>query len=139
MPELNEIFSKVTEALGAADKGYKILSAKVASQIREIESQKKEIENLKAMKDCSGNFKALVDKLASDGVVDECNAVYFKDNVTDKNVNEFLVKLASAVSPRPFPASPYEMSSIPVNDPTKEEQNKELEACNQKLRALYGK
>ena len=132
MPELNEIFTQVTEALGAADKGYKILSAKVASQ-------SKEIENLKAMKDCSGNFKTLVDKLASVGVVDEYHAVYLKDNVTDSNVNEFLVKLASAANPKPSPASPYEMSSIPAEGYAKEGQNKDLEACNQKLLALYGK
>lgn len=132
MPELKDIFTQVTEALGAADKGYKILSAKVASQSREIES-------LKAVKECSGNFKVLVDKLASVGAVDELNAVYLKDNVTDTNVNEFLVKLANVAAPKQAPASPYEMSTIPVKDASQEEQNKELEACNQKLRALYGK
>ena len=132
MPELKDIFAQVTDALGAADKGYKILSAKVASQSREIES-------LKAVKECSGNFKVLVDKLASVGVVDECNAVYLKDNVTDTNVNEFLVKLANVSAPKQTPASPYEMSTIPVKGKTDEEQNKDLEACNQKLLALYGK
>jgi hypothetical protein len=132
MPELQEIFSQVTEALGAADRGQKILCEKIASQ-------SKEIERLKATKDCSESFKGLVDKLASCDVVDDLHAVYLKSNVTDANVNEFITKLANVIAPaKTAKMSPYEVSNIPVVGKT-EPADKELEACNQRLMALYGK
>lgn len=131
MPDLREIFSKVTEALAAADEGQKILTNKIASQAEEI-------KHLRETNACADNYRCLVDKLASAGVVDEYHAVYLKDNVTDGNVNDFLTKLANVVEPKQASApSPYEVSNIPMA--TESGTNKDLEDCNRKLRSLYGK
>lgn len=132
MIDVNEIFNKTVDALAAADRAQKALSAKIASQ-------QAELNDLHSVKDCSGSFRDLVTKLASVGVVEDVQAVYLNDNVTDKNVNEFLVKLANVVTARPTPMSPYEMSSIPVAEATKTGSDKDLDECNKKLQTLYNK
>lgn len=129
MTDVNEIFNKTVDALAAADRAQKAMTSKIASQQEELNA-------LRSIKGCSGGFKELVAKMASAGVVDELQAVYLKDNVTDNNVNEFLVKLANVVNPRQTPASPYEMSQIPVTEePPKPD--KYLDECNKRLHKLY--
>lgn len=131
MQDIREIFNKVTEALDAADKGQRILVNKVASQEKELKALRS--------RNCSENFRVLVDKLASAGVVDELHAVYLKDNVTDDNVNDFLVKLGDKVAPKEAAVSPYELTDIPVTVEQPSDGKKDLEKCNNRLQALYGK
>lgn len=132
MQDLNEIFSKVTEALDAADKGHRILVEKVASQEAEIKTLRG--------RNCAEGFRVLVDKLASAGVVDDLHAVYLKDNVTDDNVNDFLGKLSDKITPKEASVSPYELSEIPIStEPTSDKGRKDLEDCNNRLLQLHGK
>ena len=136
MPEIKEIFMKMTEALEAADRGHKILNAKIASQAQEIKTLREKPET----PDCSEAVRGLVEKLASVGVIDNLDAVYFKENVNCKNASDLLVKLASAVTPQKTYPSPYEVSDYPVAETGKNTPVDEaLTDCNKKLQAMLRK
>lgn len=136
MPDIQEIFMKMTEALEAADRGQRILNAKIASQAEEIRT----LRGKPATADCSEAVKGLVEKLASVGVVDELEALYFKDNVTGENADDLLVKLASAIAPRQAYVSPYEVSDYPANAAAGTAPvDKALTDCNERLQAMIRK
>lgn len=125
-----QLYQMVTDAMTSADNAYKAMCRKVASQ-------EKELEELRAREAGSEGFKNLVAKLASVGVVDELQAAYLKDNVTDGNVGTFMVKLASAIEPAPIPASPYEVSNFPVGEEKKSDED--LRKLDESLMRLYRK
>lgn len=133
MPDTIQFYSNVVNALQAAKKANDIMTAKVASQA-------KEIEDLKAHKtEGSDNYKELVSKLASAGVIDNLNEAYLKHNVNDGNLPEFITKLASLIEDKPVKQAgntPYEVSAV-TSTATAPTGDKYLEECNKRLRDIH--
>jgi len=131
MPDIAKLSALSLQALKAAEEVRLLQSSKIASQ-------EAEINRLRSQQQGAEQFRALVAKLASVGVVDRLNAVYFDKNVTDENVTEFITKLASAVDTpkQKTTVSPYEVTGV-----TEQSTNRDQAAgdCERKLRDIVGR
>lgn len=132
MPDIHEISATALKALQAAEEVRIQLSGKIASQ-------EAEINRLNSINRGVDEFRSLVAKLASAGVVDRPNAKYLDRNVNETNVGDFIVKLANVVeAPIQVRAamSPYEVTGVTE---TKTAKDDAAGTCEEKLRKIVGR